>query len=441
MSLIKETPEITEKASLKINEQNQQQDLQTDNKVDIEKSLIEKPKTIQKTKSSTFQALVNLLKTLVGSSIWALPLCFAQAGILLAALMIIFIGFMVWYTTLLYIKIGKKSNEEGLSLAELLTKVVNKNMGRLFSVTVSVYCFGVGVSYVVYTIQFFTAVFIAFGYPLNRIIYLLFAFIIITPISFIKNIHFLNKYSLIGNVLLIATVLVALQYTLRKAIIDPVKFSSNFYLANPLNLPKIFGVTLLAFECMPNIIFIRNSMKSPNKFPKIFTHLMIWVPLFFVLVGSTGAIAFGENTQQVILFNLSDQAFYFYIFELLFVFVIILSYPLQIFQLNDVLESVSFINKITKKPKANFIERNFVRFIVNIVIFSLGFFVKGFSTVLNITGSISGVMVQFVIPFMAYHIFYQGKYSIFRKISHGFIGVFTVIAGILSIYVSVKSLI
>jgi len=117
---------------------------------------------------------------------------------------------------------------------------------------------------------------------------------------------------------------------------------------------------VFTFEGIGLIIPITESMKEPEKFPKVLTGVMIGITVLFTSLGALSYAAFGSKTQTVVLLNLPQQSHWVQSVQALYSIAIMLSIPLQLFPAVRIMENGIF----TRSGKHNNLvkwEKNFFR--------------------------------------------------------------------------------
>ncbi|CAG8722428.1 1864_t:CDS:2, partial [Racocetra fulgida] len=90
------------------------------------------------------------------------------------------------------------------------------------------------------------------------------------------------------------------------------------------------------------IIPITESMKEPEKFPKVLTGVMIFITIIFTSIGVLSYAAFGKEVQTVVILNLPPNDPLVRIVQLLYALAILLSVPLQLFPAIRIMEQGIF---------------------------------------------------------------------------------------------------
>ena len=134
---------------------------------------------------------------------------------------------------------------------------------------------------------------------MNRLFLVFISLIIIVPMSLISNYHFFLKYSKIGSILSIISLAALLYYSFEKIGKSIIKNEGD--IANFSKFPAFLGVSIFAFESVGSILAIRNSMKKPQDFDKIFYKITLSISFIYIIFAVICCLALGSTINQIIL--------------------------------------------------------------------------------------------------------------------------------------------
>jgi len=180
--------------------------------------------------------------------------------------------------------------------------------------------------------------------PSSRYLYLLLSSFIIMPLIMINNFHFFVKWSKIANILTILVLFGIMEFALETVITEPNAENEHNY-AHFLNLAGFLGIAIYSFEAIGTMFYVRQSMKEPEKFPKIFMIISIVVASIAVIFSTLCSLALGKELKQIVLLGLEKKRSYFLLLSALYAVNMIFSYPVQFYPIIDVLNKL----KIDKK--------------------------------------------------------------------------------------------
>lgn len=390
-------------------------------------------------KSSTFQASTNLLKSYIGGGILALPYIFFKTGYLLATFAIILTAALVYYSTLLLLELVADNGNKPVNISEVFNRIMGRKASIIYKFFLGTYQMGICVSYAIFFTDFFQIAFGTQNIPSMRIIFACFSLIIILPLSMVNNFHFFVKFSNIGNLLIIITLIAIIQLDFANLYTSELDFNEHNF-GTFTHLPSFIGVSIFAFECIGNIFPVKNSMKEPEKFKKIFSITSFGVCLIYIFFSVICCVSLGAKINQIILTDLEKIQSFFYIFQTFYAIALILSYPIQFYPLIIIIEDNFYLRRyITTKGAFNW-KRYLVRFILTLIIFVLAFAIPKFASFLNLIGAFAGINLQFVFPIIAYYMTFKlvaPKWKIYLNFT---VLVFGVIGSGFGIYDSIKEM-
>ncbi len=389
-------------------------------------------------KSTAFQASINLFKSYVGGGILALPYIFYKTGFVLATLSMILTASLVFYSTLLMMELIKDSGNKPVKLEELFAKTMGNKAALIYKFLIATFQLGICISYAIFFTDFFQIAFQTQESPSSRILFACFSLIIILPLSMINKYHFFVKFSNFANILILITLIAIIQLAFSQ-LYSKELVSNEHNFEQITHLPSFIGVSIFAFECIGSIFPVRNSMKEPEKFPKIFLIISIIVCAIYILFSVICAVSLGNKLNQIVLMDLDKIQSFFYIFQAFFAVALILSYPLQFYPVVILIEDCAYFKKIVKDKNYK-LKTYSVRIMLTLIIFALSFAIPKFASFINLVGAFAGINLQFVFPIIAYHISFKlvaPKWKIYLNIA---VLLFGVIGSGFGIYDSIKEL-
>ncbi|SCU86171.1 LAMI_0D00738g1_1 [Lachancea mirantina] len=298
---------------------------------------------------STTKAFLLLIKSFIGTGILFLPSAFANGGLCFSVIMLTFFGAYSYWCY--YILAKSKTITKVTSFGDIGSKLYGPVMKFVILFSLVLTQLGFSGAYVVFTAKNLLA-FIenVFKYRGITIVHLLILqLIIFIPLSFIRNISKLSFPSLLANFFVMVGICIVAFFIVKHISID-LAFTPVEGIIMGFNSKKwtlFIGTAIFAFEGIGLIIPVQDSMKNPEKFPKVLACVIVTATVLFVTIGSLGYLSYGPETQTVILLNLPQNSIFVNLVQFFYSLAILLSTPLQLFPAIAIIESKVF-PKFTK---------------------------------------------------------------------------------------------
>ncbi|CAG8434693.1 3906_t:CDS:2 [Scutellospora calospora] len=186
---------------------------------------------------------------------------------------------------------------------------------------------------------------------------------IFAPLAMIRRISRLSFTALIADAFIMLGLLYLYYYDIYRLSSSGVGEIAAF---NPVDFALFVGTAVFTFEGIGLIIPITESMKEPEKFPKVLTGVMIFITIIFTSIGVLSYAAFGKDVKTVVILNLPPNDPMVRIVQLLYALAILLSVPLQLFPAIRIMEQGIF----ERSGKDNLMvkwQKNLFRFLTVIV--------------------------------------------------------------------------
>ena len=386
-------------------------------------------------KSSKLQVSINLLKSALGIGILALPYCFNQAGLVLSILFMILIAALTIFTVFRTIELADVKGLTDTNFKELYLDYVGKVGFIYFEVCMAINYFGVAVTYVIFFIDFFKNAFNTTGF-LYTLLYSVISLIIIIPMTLIRKLELFTQYSFLGILLTLISLIVVIQYPL--AHID---LNNTKTLADITEVPGLLGVAIFAFISPGLIIPMRNSMKNKHEFKSTFSLVIFIVLVIYVLFSIFCCLGFQQmQITEDILKGFGHINEYYLIVQGLYALALVLTYPMQLSPLIDVLENIPKIQEFLQSHDSNWFHKNCIRILISFLIFPCGIFISRFADFINLLGAFCFFVIQFIYPLWAYNRCFGERLDIKIRLFHYFLITVSFIGILLSSFSSISAL-
>lgn len=310
--------------------------------------------------NSPMGAALLLLKSFVGTGVLFLPRAYLNGGMLFSNVVLLGVAALSYYCFVLLVSVrlkidGSFGDMGGILYGSWFRKLI------LFSIVISQ--IGFVAAYIVFTSENLRAVILAVSdcrthVPITWLIVL--QMIIFLPFSLLRDIGKLGFTALIAD----AFILVGLAYLLYYDIItlnangvaDIIQFNKNDW-------TLFIGTAIFTFEGIGLIIPIQESMKQPEKFPRVMFAVMVIITTLFVTMGAVSYAAYGSKTETVVLLNLPQDSKLVNATQFLYSIAILLSTPLQLFPAIKISENALFTKSGKYNPYIKW-QKNIFRFLL-----------------------------------------------------------------------------
>lgn len=270
------------------------------------------------TSSSSGSALAHLLKSSLGSGILAMPMAFANGGLVFGAVGTLVIGYLCTHCVHILVKtshsICRDIKVPSLGFAETAAKVCElgpppiRSWANFASKFVdyglmATYFAACGV-YIVFIATSFQYVFAeSLNIDLDVRVYIALTLIPCLAIGQIRTLKWLVPFSAVANVFIVITFGITLYYMFS----GPVTVSDKPFVASASKIPLFFATVIFALEGIGVVMPVENSMRKPQQFlgcPGVLNIAMITVTLLYAVIGFFGYARYGDDVLPSITLNL-----------------------------------------------------------------------------------------------------------------------------------------
>lgn len=283
--------------------------------------------------ATTVSGTINLLNTIIGAGILAMPFAYKANGMILGTGVIALAGLTAGFG--LYLQALCASYvPKGHASFFAVAKHTYPSLAVLFDVAIAVKCFGVGVSYIIIIgdlmPQIAESVGLTHDYLLQREFWVTVAMAVVGPLSYLRKLDSLKYTSLVALVSVGYLVLIVVGHFL---IGDTLPDRGEVRLLEPNSISSMLSalpVIIFAFTCHQNMFSVLNELESTSE--KSVLEMVLGSigtsGAFYIVVGLTGYLSYGDNVGGNII-----QMYPFSVFttigRLAIVIMVIFSYPLQ----------------------------------------------------------------------------------------------------------------
>ncbi|KAK1829674.1 transmembrane amino acid transporter protein-domain-containing protein [Podospora conica] len=310
--------------------------------------------------NSPMSATLLLLKSFVGTGVLFLPRAYLNGGMIFSNVVLLFVAALSYYCFVLLVTtrlkvVGSFGDIGGILYGKWMRSLI------LFSIVISQ--IGFVAAYIVFTSKNLQAFILAVTdcETIISIRWLIFMqMIVFLPFSLLRDIGKLGFTALIAD----AFILIGLAYLFYYDIFTlSTQGLSDIIYFNKDDWTLFIGTAIFTFEGIGLIIPIQESMRHPEKFPKVMGLVMVIITTLFVVMGAVSYAAYGSKTETVVLLNLPQDDKMVNGVQFLYSIAIMLSTPLQIFPAIRITENALFTKSGKYNPYIKW-QKNVYRFIV-----------------------------------------------------------------------------
>jgi proton-coupled amino acid transporter len=257
--------------------------------------------------------------------------------------------------------------------------------------------------------------------------------LIYVPLSWVRKIKSFSITSLIADVFILFGLIYILSFDIFK--ISAHGIAKDLLWINYESFPLLIGTAMFAFEGICLILPIAQSMKKPEQFTSVITWCVFTIGTVFIIIGSMGYMALGNDVSTVIFLDLPQGPFpnglqFFYVVA------IILSFPLCVYPAIRITEVGIFGIRDGKSSHWVKWQKNLFR---TVVVSSLGLISwagsDSLDKVVSLVGCFACIPLSFIYPAM-FH--FKITTSQFYKTIDLLLIVFGTIAMLYTTYVTVQ---
>ncbi|KAG0354858.1 neutral amino acid transporter [Podila minutissima] len=346
------------------------------------------------------KAVFLLLKSFVGTGIMFLPKAFESGGLLFSSIVLIAIAAISLLSFLLLVE---SRQVVPASFGDIGGHLYGPFMRWfvLFSVAVS------QVGFVCAYMSFVSTNLEALAHNLLEdaklypsYFFVLVQLIVFIPLAMIRNIARLSFTAVIADIFICFGLAYLYYYDIFTIATSGI---ADVVLFNKKDFALFIGTAVFTFEGIGLIIPISESMKEPEKFPKVLTGVMIGITALFTSLGALSYATFGSETKTVILLNLPQQSHLVQTVQGLYSIAIMLSIPLQLFPAIRIMETCFF----TKSGKYNLKvkwQKNTFRVLLLFVCAAIAIWAgDDLDKFVSIIGSVACVPLAYIFPAMFHY--------------------------------------
>ncbi|XP_046676952.1 proton-coupled amino acid transporter-like protein pathetic isoform X1 [Homalodisca vitripennis] len=289
------------------------------------------------------ESLFHLIKGNIGSGVFAMGDAFKNAGLLLAPVLTIFLGFVCIYGNHVLINCSKElgrrrkmrqyptfpdtmewSFQTGPKCFQRFSHTI-RFLVSLFNIMAQL---GFCSVYFVFISSTLHTILKRHGYLVD--VHILMAIILIPMVStaMVRNLKFLVPFSVLANILTGAGVCLTMYISMH----DLPPITSRNAVGSISTIPLFFGTVIYCFEGIGLVLPLQSEMKNPDKFGSRFGVLNVGMTIVgcaLLWVGFVGYLKYGEDVAGSLTLNLPKNSLFSEVVQLTIAIGLLFSYALQ----------------------------------------------------------------------------------------------------------------
>ncbi|KAL8724930.1 MAG: hypothetical protein Q9181_006612 [Wetmoreana brouardii] len=287
--------------------------------------------------ASWLSSVINLLNTIVGAGVLAMPLALSRMGIFLGVLIILWAGATAGFGLYLQTR-SARYLERGSASFFALSQITYPNAAVIFDAAIAIKCFGVGVSYLIIigdlmpgVVQGFSENAAAVNFLVDRKFWVTAFMLVVIPLSFLRRLDSLKYTSVIALISIGYLVILVVAHFVKgdtmqdRGIIRVIQWESAVATLSS------FPVIVFAYTCHQNMFSILNEISNNSHFRTtsvVFASIGI-AAFIYILVAITGYLSFGNAVADNIV-SMYTPSLSSTIGKAAIVVLVMFSYPLQV---------------------------------------------------------------------------------------------------------------
>ncbi|CDW89459.1 UNKNOWN [Stylonychia lemnae] len=239
-------------------------------------------------------------------------------------------------------------------------------------------------------------------YDFSRIYIGIIAFFVMTPLSYVRQVQKFAIFYIFADVLILVTVVTIIAYS-SQSVVDH-GWGEGDELLNKGAFLSMIGSSITAFEGIGIVIPLLDITEKPELYPRILFAVLCTVLFLYTFFAEFNYFAYGDKIVDPLITALLPTGIIVYLVKNFFTLNMVITFPLQVYPANIIIESYIFKNM--KPSKKEYILKNLSRTVLSalavIVTISLG---DGTDKFLSLVGSLACCPVSFAIPaLLHYHL-------------------------------------
>eukprot|EP01102_Stenamoeba_stenopodia_P007911 TRINITY_DN2230_c0_g1_i1.p1 TRINITY_DN2230_c0_g1~~TRINITY_DN2230_c0_g1_i1.p1 ORF type:complete len:491 (-),score=89.25 TRINITY_DN2230_c0_g1_i1:224-1654(-) len=398
-----------------------------------------------KTPRRTLLDFANVLKSFIGSNFLGMPYAFSLTGVYLGFIALFVIAFVTDHCCTLLVEC--KNTFADKKDIKTYGDVGYRVFGRPGRVIVDIF--------LVFTQLFFCVGYMVFiaanltkllGWPVGYI--LLLECVLVLPFVFIKDVKHFGIPSIGADICLLVGIIAVFS-------LDNLASKADYVGFDLKGLPLFFGMVTGALEGIGLVLPVEETMTAlPRRYPMMLHITLVIVACILSSFGTMGYLTYGSATCQIITLNLPSGSHIGTAITVCLVIAIVLTYPMQLFPVAEVIEKIlwertpakidekSFVREMPSKTPSYFdVKRNGVRIFLVVVTCIIGWAVPYFALISGLTGALGSSSLAYLLPVLFHLKLLHKDLHWTIKMKDVLILVFGAVALVYSTYLAIRNIV
>ncbi|XP_034948979.1 proton-coupled amino acid transporter-like protein CG1139 [Chelonus insularis] len=376
---------------------------------------------------SEFGSFANLVKSATGTGLFAMPSAFANVGMFFGIVGVSLMGLLITICLKLLMKThlnlcasmrrSKLSYDQIVAFSVtkgfLKDKISVESIGMIVDTIILTCYIGVGSVYVIFISGIIQELFDPELY-INQAYYCITLFPFFFLLNLVKGLDALAPISIIGNILVIITILIGITFS-------SIDTNGNWVLVQPemKKYPKFLGIAFFSLVSPGLALAIQQSMKNPSNFTKrcgVLNWGMSCLVILHALVGSIGYAKWGDSSMGNFIQNLPRLHPVTIVALVIQAFAIYFTYGLQCYLPITILHHGYALRSIEDgflKGSA-YLWNILCRLGITLITCSLAAAIPQLYVFTNLVGALCIATLGFVIPISVYAINQKGDFGKYK---------------------------
>ncbi|ONK68792.1 uncharacterized protein A4U43_C05F16080 [Asparagus officinalis] len=371
-------------------------------------------------RATSAQTLGNIVVSILGTGTLGLPFAFRVTGWAAGSLGLMLAGLVSYYCMLLLVECRRKSEEDTQETDKPAQTQTYGDIGdNAFGATGRFLTeFLILVSHAAASIAFFifigqnlSSVFTSFYVTISSSYFIYFLLLLLEVLlSFARSLSLLAPFSAFATLCNVFAMAIVIKEDINK--IGDHSFESANAFKGVWSIPFAFGVAVFCFEGFGVTLALERSMAKSSKFPWVLLQAFLGIAIAYIVFGSFGYLAYGEETQEIITLNLPNN-WTTIIVKVGLCIAITFTIPMIMHPIHEIIElklrSCRWSQNLCHNSQTKgWLISQVARLFVIVLLTMLATFAPGFAQLMSFTGSTICALISFVLP-ASFHLKIMGS--------------------------------